>query len=82
MTNWEQVKAGLTAETFTALVSTAWGELGTCDYCPEGCRAFCAKCKAEFEKLGDGEPADEEIAYLVFCEDKIAKWLKMEAPRR
>lgn len=79
MTNWEQVKASLTAETFTNLVSTAWSELGTCEYCPEGCRAFCKKCRDEFDKLCDGEPADEEIAYLTFCDDKIAKWLKMEA---
>lgn len=82
MTNWEKVKAGLTAETFVALVSTAWSELGTCAYCPEGCRAFCEKCQAEFEKLGGDEPVDEELAYLTFCDDKIAKWLKMEAPGR
>lgn len=81
MTNWEKVKAGLTAETFTALVSTAWSELGTCDYCPEGCRAFCEKCKAELDKLNDGEPADAELAFLTFCEDKIEKWLKMEADK-
>ena len=74
MTNWDKFKEVITPEMMGELIETEHSELGGCTYCPEGCRKLCKAHKAEFEKMNDGEPYDEKLAFLFGCKDTFTAW--------
>ncbi len=79
MTNWDKFKDSITPEIFGDLVSTENGEFSTCTYCPEGCRKLCKAHEEELEKMNDGEPYDEKLAFMFDCKDLFLEWANAEA---